>query len=103
MRIVLWRTKYLNARCISAYPSRYFNLCSQLPYIADPEKYFSGSTSDSQATQHSSAQDDVFFQMGRSPIEFTNARNEADGNIYPESASPFGGTPYQLWPDTVTA
>ena len=47
--------------------------------------------------------DNIFYKMGRSAIEFNNARNEADGNIYPESASPFGGTPYQLWPDTVTA
>jgi hypothetical protein len=38
--------------------------------------------------------DNVFFKMGRSAIEFTNARNEADGNIYPASASPFGGAPY---------
>jgi len=38
--------------------------------------------------------DNVFFKMGRSAIEFTNARNQADGNIYPASASPFGGTPY---------
>ena len=26
--------------------------------------------------------DNVFFQMGRSAIEFNNARNEADGNVY---------------------
>ncbi len=38
--------------------------------------------------------DNVFFKIGRSAIEFTNARNEADGNIYPASASPFGGAPY---------
>ncbi len=38
--------------------------------------------------------DNVFFKMGRSAIEFTNARNEADGNLYPASASPFGGAPY---------
>ncbi len=38
--------------------------------------------------------DNVFFKMGRSAIEFTNARNEADGNIYPASPSPFGGAPY---------
>ncbi len=38
--------------------------------------------------------DNVFFKMGRSAIEFTNARNEADGNVYPASASPFGGAPY---------
>jgi hypothetical protein len=38
--------------------------------------------------------DNLFFKLGRSAIEFTNARNEADGNIYPASASPFGGAPY---------
>lgn len=38
--------------------------------------------------------DNVFFNIGRSAIEFNNARNEADGNIYPASASPFGGAPY---------
>jgi hypothetical protein len=38
--------------------------------------------------------DNVFFKMGRSAIEFTNARNEADGNVYPAAASPFGGAPY---------
>ena len=38
--------------------------------------------------------DNVFFKIGRSAIEFNNARNEADGNVYPESASPFGGVPY---------
>ena len=38
--------------------------------------------------------DNVFFNIGRSAIEFTNARNEADGNIYPASASLFGGAPY---------
>ncbi len=32
--------------------------------------------------------DNVFYRMGRSAIEFTNARNEADGNIY---ANPAGG------------
>ena len=29
--------------------------------------------------------DNVFFKIGRSAIEFNNARNEADGNIYPAS------------------
>jgi hypothetical protein len=38
--------------------------------------------------------DNVFFKMGRSAIEFTNARNEADGNVYPAAASPFGGASY---------
>jgi len=38
--------------------------------------------------------DNVFFKPGRSAIEFTNARNEADGNVYPGSASPFGGSSY---------
>jgi hypothetical protein len=38
--------------------------------------------------------DNVFFKIGRSAIEFTNARNEADGNVYPAAASPFGGAPY---------
>jgi parallel beta-helix repeat protein len=32
--------------------------------------------------------DNVFYRMGRSAIEFTNARNEADGNVY---ANPAGG------------
>jgi hypothetical protein len=32
--------------------------------------------------------DNVFAKMGRSTIEFTNARNEADGNVY---ANPVGG------------
>jgi parallel beta-helix repeat protein len=32
--------------------------------------------------------DNVFARMGRSAIEFTNARNEADGNVY---ANPAGG------------
>jgi hypothetical protein len=38
--------------------------------------------------------DNVFFKLGRSAIEFTNARNEADGNLYPAALSPFGGAPY---------
>jgi hypothetical protein len=38
--------------------------------------------------------DNVFFKLGRSAIEFNNARNEADGNVYPGSASPFGAGPY---------
>ena len=32
--------------------------------------------------------DNVFYKMGRSAIEFTNARNDADGNVY---ANPVGG------------
>jgi hypothetical protein len=36
----------------------------------------------------------VFFKIGRSAIEFTNARNDADGNVYPAAASPFGGSSY---------
>jgi len=32
--------------------------------------------------------DNVFYKMGRSAIEFTNARNDADGNVY---ANPAGG------------
>jgi hypothetical protein len=38
--------------------------------------------------------DNVFAKIGRSAIEFNNARNEADGNLYPASPSPFGGSPY---------
>ena len=39
--------------------------------------------------------DNIFYKMGRSAIEFTNARNDADGNVYPKSASPFGfGEPF---------
>jgi hypothetical protein len=38
--------------------------------------------------------DNIFFKLGRSAIEFNNARNEADGNVYPASASPFGGAAY---------
>ena len=39
--------------------------------------------------------DNVFFRIGRSAIEFNNARNEADGNLYPAPAfGPFGGPPY---------
>jgi hypothetical protein len=38
--------------------------------------------------------DNVFFKIGRSAIEFNNARNEADGNLYPAASSPFGGAPY---------
>jgi hypothetical protein len=37
--------------------------------------------------------DNVFYRMGRSAIEFTNARNEADGNVY---ANPAGG-PFALF------
>lgn len=37
----------------------------------------------------------VFYSMGRSAIEFTNARNEADGNIYGSLAgSPFMAQPF---------
>jgi hypothetical protein len=39
--------------------------------------------------------DNVFFKIGRSAIEFNNARNEADGNLYPAPpVGPFGGPPY---------
>jgi hypothetical protein len=38
--------------------------------------------------------DNVFFKPGRSAIEFNNARNDADGNVYPASATPFGAGPY---------
>ena len=33
----------------------------------------------------------IFFKPGRSAIEFTNKRNDTDWNVYPASASPFGG------------
>lgn len=37
----------------------------------------------------------IFARMGRSAIEFTNARNNADGNLYPAPQGPFGfGSPY---------
>ena len=37
----------------------------------------------------------IFARMGRSAIEFTNARNDADGNLYPTPQGPFGfGQPY---------
>lgn len=37
----------------------------------------------------------IFARMGRSAIEFTNARNDADGNLYPAPQGPFGfGQPY---------
>jgi hypothetical protein len=37
----------------------------------------------------------IFERMGRSAIEFTNARNDADGNLYPAPQGPFGfGQPY---------
>ncbi|MGB8259288.1 MAG: right-handed parallel beta-helix repeat-containing protein [Terracidiphilus sp.] len=36
----------------------------------------------------------VFYKMGRSAIEFTNARNDADGNVY---ANPAGG-PFAMQP-----
>ena len=37
----------------------------------------------------------IFARMGRSAIEFTNARNDADGNLYPAPLGPFGfGQPY---------
>jgi hypothetical protein len=35
--------------------------------------------------------DNIFFKPGRSAIEFNNARNDTDWNVYPASASPFGG------------
>ena len=38
--------------------------------------------------------DNVFYKMGRSAIEFTNARNDADGNVYPNPASPFAAQPF---------
>ena len=38
--------------------------------------------------------DNIFYKMGRSAIEFTNARNEADGNVY---ANPSGG-PFAMQP-----
>ncbi|HMD76264.1 MAG TPA: right-handed parallel beta-helix repeat-containing protein [Terracidiphilus sp.] len=34
--------------------------------------------------------DNIFFKMGRSAIEFTNARNDADGNIYGNAPGFFG-------------
>lgn len=37
----------------------------------------------------------IFARMGRSAIEFTNARNDADGNLYFAPQGPFGfGQPY---------
>lgn len=37
----------------------------------------------------------IFARMGRSAIEFTNARNDADGNLYPAPQGNFGfGQPY---------
>jgi len=37
----------------------------------------------------------IFARVGRSAIEFTNARNDADGNLYPAPQGPFGfGQPY---------
>jgi hypothetical protein len=39
--------------------------------------------------------DNIFYKMGRSAIEFTNARNEADGNVYAIPAGgPFGAPPF---------
>jgi hypothetical protein len=38
--------------------------------------------------------DNVFYKMGRSAIEFTNARNDADGNVYPNPAGPFAAQPF---------
>jgi parallel beta-helix repeat protein len=39
--------------------------------------------------------DNIFAQMGRSAIEFTNARNEADGNLYANPAGAmFGSGPF---------
>jgi parallel beta-helix repeat protein len=34
--------------------------------------------------------DNIFYKMGRSAIEFTNARNEADGNVYGNAPGFFG-------------
>lgn len=34
--------------------------------------------------------DNIFYKMGRSAIEFTNARNDADGNVYGNAPSFFG-------------
>jgi hypothetical protein len=34
--------------------------------------------------------DNIFYKMGRSAIEFTNARNDADGNVYGSAPSFFG-------------
>ena len=36
----------------------------------------------------------VFYKMGRSAIEFTNARNEADGNVYGSAANPLFSQPF---------
>jgi hypothetical protein len=37
----------------------------------------------------------VFAQLGRSAVEFTNARNTSDANLYPKPAGPFGfGSPF---------
>lgn len=39
--------------------------------------------------------DNVFYKMGRSAIEFTNARNKADGNVYGNPAGgPFAAGPF---------
>ncbi len=39
--------------------------------------------------------DNVFWKMGRSAIEFTNARNDADGNVYANPAGgPFAAQPF---------
>ncbi len=39
--------------------------------------------------------DNVFYEMGRSAIEFTNARNEADGNVYGNaSGNPLFSQPF---------
>lgn len=39
--------------------------------------------------------DNVFWKMGRSAIEFTNARNDADGNVYGNaSGAPFAAQPF---------
>ena len=36
----------------------------------------------------------VFFKMGRSAIEFNNGKNDADGNVYGTSGSPFFAQPF---------
>ena len=39
--------------------------------------------------------DNIFYKMGRSAIEFTNARNEADGNVYANhEGEPFAAEPF---------
>lgn len=38
--------------------------------------------------------DNVFWKMGRSAIEFNNGKNDADGNVYGTSGSPFFTQPF---------